>query len=332
MTTKARLAFLASQKFEEDEAFRGAFLVTDEKTTPLEFRCTGSVRPTDLQKVLYGHILEQYVCVDLLATPLIQSFKEKPDLILVQDPLFLDLRPKIDIPILCLLKEAKACSERSRRAYPELNRKVRSEPDRKALSVGRSPAISLSGQKDKRLPINNDVRNGTITNTPPVSNGTSNHKAANLQDRLDIILTTIDSKKDSVIQVLSKIHGLKRSPHQIVEQLPYTVGRHVSRETAQKIRAHLEKVGATIKLVPSIQKSPFSGPANGDDQMLHSDSGRFEPLGLMVHKDFVDERSIQRALLNQIFKEYDLAEPFNRIAVALKQVHAQNLDTRAVPV
>ncbi len=274
MSTDTRLMFLTSERFEKGNTLRGAFLITDDKTIPLEFRCTQPVQPTDLQKILYGHILEQYVLVELLAMPLIQAAREKPDLILVRNPFFLELRPKIEIPVLCLLKETE-------------------------------------GRRHKNI---------------------ETRLLFDQRDRMDIILTTAGPSKEAVIQALSKIQGLKFQPHQIIGHLPYTIGKNVSKETAQKIRILLEKAGAAVKLTPSIQKTTFSTQIIQNDQILHSESGRFESLILITHRDFADERSQQRVLLNQIFKQYNLIEPFDRIAAALRQVHAQNLDTRSLSV
>ena len=105
MSSDLKLMFLAAQRFENDEAFRGAFLITDDNTTPLEFRCTSPVRPTALQKTLYGGILDQYILVNLIGLPLVRSATIKPDLILVRDASFLELRPQLDIPILRIYKD-----------------------------------------------------------------------------------------------------------------------------------------------------------------------------------------------------------------------------------
>jgi len=274
MVAHTKVMFLVQKKFEERDAIRGAFLTTDESTTPLEFRCTGPIQPTDLQKVLYGPILEPYVLVRLIGMPLIQAAREKPDLILVRDPLLLELRTKIEIPLLCVLKETEGREQKAEGRLP--------------MAYGPLPSEQ--------------------------------------RDRLDLILTTIGARKEALIQALSKIQGLKHPPHQIVGQLPYPVGKNLSRETAQKIRAHLEKAGATVKLVPSIPKSGPSSEANSDEPILHCESGRFEPLMVMSHRDFAEDRNNQRPILHRIFKHYNLIEPFDRILMALERIHAQHPD------
>ena len=170
------LMFLASQRFENGEAFRGAFLITDNNTTPLEFRCTSPVRPTNLQKTLYGRILEQHIVINLIGLPLIRSPKNKFNLILVREPLFLELRPHIDIPMLRIFK---------------------------------------------------DTEDDSVTGEKPL--------------------------------------------------------------------------------------------------LISSESGKFEPVLIAAHHEFVDEREIMRASLNDIFQRRSLLEPFERIAIALNQVHDQKV-------
>lgn len=105
MSDDVRIMFLASQNFDSGKVVRGAFLLTDGTTKPLEFRCTSPVRPSNLQVVLYGKILEQHMIVELIGKPLIEQVREKLDIIIVMEKTFLDLRPKINFPIVQLTKE-----------------------------------------------------------------------------------------------------------------------------------------------------------------------------------------------------------------------------------
>ncbi len=174
-----RLLFLASKKFESSKAIRGAFLLSDLNTKPIEFRCTNPIRPTSLQTMLYGNTLEQHIMVELIGLPLVNSIKERPALILVREPAFLGIRPRIDYP---------------------------------------------------------------------------------------------------VIQVASE------------------------------------------------ESIPISAAADGNaDHLLHSTSGRFEPVVLTTHNKFTSDRDQAKSILNEIFETYDLLEPFSRIETALEQVHAQKI-------
>ena len=94
------LAFLDLATFEEGVALRAGCLVTDALTRPLEFRVSGAVRPTSLQKVLYGDTLQEYICNDLLGIPLLQSLEVKPEFVLVREAEFLKLRPRVGMPVL----------------------------------------------------------------------------------------------------------------------------------------------------------------------------------------------------------------------------------------
>lgn len=95
-----RIGFLDLASFEDGEAMRGGCLITDHMTRPLEFRVSGAVRPTSLQKVLYGDTLHEYICTDLLGVPLLHSLEAEPDYVLVRDAEFLKVRPQVEVPVL----------------------------------------------------------------------------------------------------------------------------------------------------------------------------------------------------------------------------------------
>ena len=101
------VAFLDLASFEEGAAYRGACLVTDAYTQPVEFRVSGAIRPTKLQKVLYGESLHRYICIDLVGLPIVQTLEIKPQVLVVRDAEFLKLRPLIDIPVLCITSSGK---------------------------------------------------------------------------------------------------------------------------------------------------------------------------------------------------------------------------------
>jgi hypothetical protein len=101
-------AFLSSCKFENDGVVRGAVLVTDVQTKPLEFRVTAPIRPTNFQKTLYGEILSEHILVELVTIPLLSALSKKPDIIVVRDPLFLGANDKQDIPIVRVFKDGEA--------------------------------------------------------------------------------------------------------------------------------------------------------------------------------------------------------------------------------
>jgi hypothetical protein len=101
------VAFLDLVAFEDGAAFRGGCLVTDATTRPVEFRVTGPIRPTKLQRMLYGDSLHGYISNDLVGLPIIKTLETRPALLLVRDAEFLNLRPLIDIPLLLIDSPAK---------------------------------------------------------------------------------------------------------------------------------------------------------------------------------------------------------------------------------
>lgn len=100
-----KIAFISSHHFEDGAAIRGAILVADFDTKPLEFRVTAPVRPTLFQKTLYGELLNEHILVELIAVPLLAELKEKPQIILVRDPLFLGINARQMIRTVLILKE-----------------------------------------------------------------------------------------------------------------------------------------------------------------------------------------------------------------------------------
>ena len=102
-----RLAFLSYVETEKGLAGRGAALVTDYVTKPLEFRCTTPIKPNPVQRTLYGETLRSYIAVDLVGHPLIDAIQEKPQVVIVQDMSFLDLRPKIPYYLVCISKQGE---------------------------------------------------------------------------------------------------------------------------------------------------------------------------------------------------------------------------------
>jgi hypothetical protein len=101
------IAFLSSHAFDTDTAIRGAILVTDEQTKPVEFRVTAPIRPTSFQKTLYGELLIEHILVELVSIPLLNALSQKPNFIVVRDPLFLGANEKQDIPILRIFKDGE---------------------------------------------------------------------------------------------------------------------------------------------------------------------------------------------------------------------------------
>ncbi|MBK8974684.1 MAG: hypothetical protein IPM29_02050 [Planctomycetes bacterium] len=102
-----KLCFLDAHTF-DGGAVRGSALVTDERTRPLEFRLTDPVVPTELQRLLYGAVLDEHVLGDLCAVPLLDALREAPDAVLVRDQTLLGLQDLRDVPVLWIGRDEDA--------------------------------------------------------------------------------------------------------------------------------------------------------------------------------------------------------------------------------
>ena len=81
------------------EGYLGAVFITDRLGVPQEFRCTHSVKPNKVQKMLYGDTLQPHVGVNLCGIPLIKQITNKPSLIIIRKDFFLGMRPEIEFPV-----------------------------------------------------------------------------------------------------------------------------------------------------------------------------------------------------------------------------------------
>jgi len=89
---------------ERSTGYIGAILVTDERGVPQEFRCTYPVKPTMVQRVLYGDSLKSYIGVELCGIPLINSLQSSPSLFVVSEEFLLDVKKAISYPVICVYK------------------------------------------------------------------------------------------------------------------------------------------------------------------------------------------------------------------------------------
>jgi hypothetical protein len=115
---KTCICFLDTNTFDGGEAIRGAALLTDPLTEPIEFRCTSEVKPTKLQRTLWGDRLTGHVATHLIGKPLLDALGVAPALILVRKPEFVELRLLIDLPLVQLLRKEEL-AKASPFAFPE---------------------------------------------------------------------------------------------------------------------------------------------------------------------------------------------------------------------
>jgi hypothetical protein len=136
-----RLAFLTYVQGEGSGSGRGALLVTDDATRPLEFRCTSPIKPNPLQRMLYGETLRSYIAADLVGEPLLAAVQEKPFVILVKEPLFLKLRSKIDLRMVCIRRQGEQIST----VINEDNGRSRDEQSLLTCASGRFQPLTVTG-------------------------------------------------------------------------------------------------------------------------------------------------------------------------------------------
>src|SRR5271156_3836994 len=136
-----KLAFLTYVQVDGNGSGRGALLVTDDATRPLEFRCTSPIKPNPLQRMLYGQTLRSYIAADLVGEPLLSATQEKPYVVLVKEPLFLKLRSKIDVRMVCLRRQGEQISA----VVSEEHGRSREEPSLLSCASGRFQPLTVTG-------------------------------------------------------------------------------------------------------------------------------------------------------------------------------------------
>jgi hypothetical protein len=107
------LAYFAMRQTSDKQGYVGAILVLDERGIPKEFRCTHPIRPTLVQKSLYGANLETHVSLDLFGKPLVNALTTKPIACLVETRRLLGLRELVSLPILHVLRLGETLSAES---------------------------------------------------------------------------------------------------------------------------------------------------------------------------------------------------------------------------
>lgn len=86
----------------EASGYLGGYLVTNVWGRPLEFRLSSAVQPNRVQHILYAGTLEPYVCADLIGKALVDKAAVAVQLIVTDRESVLDLRLKLECPVLWL--------------------------------------------------------------------------------------------------------------------------------------------------------------------------------------------------------------------------------------
>jgi len=105
---KILLGFLGLYETLAQDGYIGSILITDHQGRPQEFRCTYPIKPTTIQKPLYGETLEPHIGVNLCGIPLIQSIQSEPSLIVVNKDFLIDIREESPCPVIFIRRAGEA--------------------------------------------------------------------------------------------------------------------------------------------------------------------------------------------------------------------------------
>jgi hypothetical protein len=96
------LGFLLVEETAGKDGFTGALMVTDHRGYPMEFRATTPVRPSAIQRTLYGKQLDHFVGVELCGKTLLMEATRKPGIVLVADRRFLSLAEESGLDVVAV--------------------------------------------------------------------------------------------------------------------------------------------------------------------------------------------------------------------------------------
>lgn len=110
---------------EKDNYFCGAALVTDSRGIPVDFRYTEPVRPTRLERILYGGALDIYLREEVILENLIGAVEAKPALWVTNDNSLLKAIQKISrISTLCIEKSSHSPLDQTGSSQPQAEKGV----------------------------------------------------------------------------------------------------------------------------------------------------------------------------------------------------------------
>ncbi|MBC8276254.1 MAG: hypothetical protein H8E40_14970 [Chloroflexi bacterium] len=89
-------------------AFLGALMITDCRARPQHFSFVSPIRPTRIQRILYGATLDEHVKIDVVAKKLLADVPVAPDVLFVDEPELVIARKITDFPTAFLTKNPGA--------------------------------------------------------------------------------------------------------------------------------------------------------------------------------------------------------------------------------
>lgn len=91
------------------KGYLGALLVTDGRTRPLHFGYVAPVRPTTIQRILYGRTLDAHIKIDVVTTKLARDgLTRVPDVLFVDAEDLIVARRVLNVPTAFLSKKQNA--------------------------------------------------------------------------------------------------------------------------------------------------------------------------------------------------------------------------------
>ncbi len=91
------LAYLSCPQ-DAAKSFLGALLITDERTRPLHFGFVSPVRPTAMQRLLYGPTLSEHVRIEVIAKKLSEGLSFRPAVLFVDSEELLEAKRVLGTP------------------------------------------------------------------------------------------------------------------------------------------------------------------------------------------------------------------------------------------
>ncbi len=89
-------------------AFLGALMVTDYRTRPVHFSFASPIRPTKMQRLLYGHTLDEHIRIDVITQRLWKELPCRPTVLFVDALELVAARQIAGLPTAFLCKEASS--------------------------------------------------------------------------------------------------------------------------------------------------------------------------------------------------------------------------------
>jgi len=96
------LAYLMTATDSSHSAYLGTVMVTDARGLPKEFRHTEPIRPTRIQRVLYGGAIEPYLRADVIGSCLLKDLKAKPTAVIVREEALLAVHQQAGCPVVAV--------------------------------------------------------------------------------------------------------------------------------------------------------------------------------------------------------------------------------------